>query len=106
MVCFAVFCFWATLGLAKAESIPPGEVSVRTDVYPVAVASLPVGTYDYDVSWQGIPVAVAKVKVRKYEIGGKEYYYAEAAVRTARTISWAYKLRHISESLLIVQVIL
>jgi hypothetical protein len=94
-----VICLLFAFEYASADSIPPQDVEVKTEVYPPAVDSLPVGTYDYDVSWQGIPVAVAKVNVRRYKISDKEYYYAEAAVRTARTISWAYKLRHISESL-------
>jgi len=77
-------------GVALADdSIPADQISLTTPVYkPTFHPAL--GTYTYEVSWQGIPAAEVKVGVE--QSGGK--YSIWTKVRTYGAIDLFYKLRY------------
>lgn len=49
---------------AVADYIPPDLVDVHTERYHPEQTDFAVGTYNYSISWEGIPVARASVTVR------------------------------------------
>jgi len=82
-----------------ADYIPPGDVVVHTIAYVPQHKVLEAGTYHYSVSWQGIPVARAKVEVSGVAyINGKQFVYVKATAKTAKFIDIFYRLRHKTES--------
>ena len=55
-----------------AEYIPPGEVDITTERYVPEKQEFLVGTYQYDVNWEAIPVGSAKVEVYSKKINGED----------------------------------
>lgn len=81
---------------AAEEEIKASEVQVKTPVYqPSHDYDFPLGTYTYEVSWQGIPAAEATISIER-EPG---LYMAEATARTYSGIDIFYKLRYRAEGL-------
>jgi len=87
------------LQLANAEYIPPSKVAVRTQSYQPQQTDFPLGSYDYEVAWEGIPVGIATVRVGTTHRGGKKMLDVEATARSGGIVSLFYKLRHRSESI-------
>jgi len=75
--------------------ITPQNVEVSTPVYtPVEGEFEPaLGTYNYVVSWQGIPAATATVEVERED----DLYRISASARTHRAIDIFYRLRYRAE---------
>ncbi len=83
---------------ALAEFIEPGEVSVNTEKYAPGETNFARGTYVYDVTWQGLPVATAKVQVEENRFAADSLLRVEASAKTAKLIDLFYKMRFHSES--------
>ena len=81
-------------GQEGQPEISAAEVRVSTPVYhPSDDFDFPLGTYTYEVSWQGIPAAEATVSI------GREpgVYLAEATAKTYSGIDIFYRLRYRAE---------
>ena len=84
---------------AEAEYISPASVQVKTERYLPEQSDFPLGTYRYDVNWQGIPVASARVEVAGE--GGDapiEAYKVQASAKTGGMVKLFYKMKHLSQS--------
>lgn len=82
---------------AFAEYILPSAVNVSTKSYIPKHSDFNSGEYVYKVSWQGIPVASAKIKVNNPEVDGE--WKVRAGAQTSKWISTFYTLKFDSESL-------
>ncbi len=82
---------------SPAAPIPVDQVHVSTPAYTRGPNfEPPLGTYDYSVSWQGIPAASASITVTKE---GDNYRVVSSA-KTARGIDIFYRLRYRAEGLI------
>lgn len=81
-----------------ADYISPGDVSVKTVEYSPESTNFEEGTYEYEVSWQGIKVGKAHVSVKDHNVEKKDFFHVVAKAKTASFIDIFYKLRHTSES--------
>ncbi|MFN8391449.1 MAG: DUF3108 domain-containing protein [Bdellovibrionota bacterium] len=110
IVRFAAICL--ALGLltafgirsAAADYISPALVQVKTKSYTPVTTKFPLGTYEYAVNWQGIPVGIASITVKSAYLpdpaAPQEIAFdVTANAKTGRVISWFYKLNHTSESI-------
>lgn len=107
--CYAVTCARTLLAVlflvfvlvrsAVAEWIPPDKTEAHTPSYSDVNVTATPGTYTYDITWQGIPVASAAVVVEELSENGKKQLHVEAKVRSARGIALLYSLKHVSEAL-------
>ncbi len=94
-------CVFIPLALSNAgqqekKEISAADVTVSTPVYkPASNVDLPLGTYTYEISWQGIPAAEATITIDK-EPG---IFLAEATARTYSGIDVFYRLRYRAEGL-------
>lgn len=89
----SLFAVVSTSMLAEADDyISPDLVKVTTPLYKRRATGFtpPQGTYEYSVSWQGIPAASCAVTVG--ESDGN--YVVEASARTYSGIDLLYKLRY------------
>ena len=84
--------------LVVADYIDPGTVDIKTKRYTPEQTAFDRGTYTYDVSWQGIPVATATVAVGNAESEPEPHYQVTARAKTAKVIDLLYRLRFVSES--------
>jgi hypothetical protein len=82
-----------------SEYVDPASIRVQTEKYVPQTDSFRKGVYEYEVSWQGIPVASATIDIRDREIDSSRAYFVEANARTNKVIGVFYKLRHTSDSL-------
>lgn len=90
---------FVTSALAEAPKYrPASEVKVSTPRYQPekGAYNFQYGTYEYDVSWEGIPAATASISMTPD--GNKFRMKAEA--KTAKGIDIFYKLRYRAEGLL------
>lgn len=91
-----LFSLLASHAIAEGEGtpaeIPPEEVHVSTPVYHPQFANIdfPLGTYNYTVSWQGIPAAEASLTVDENGL----QYKLNATAKTYSGIDIFYKLRY------------
>lgn len=100
----AVFIPAALVALTRvpvvyAEDIPASDVQVSTPVYQPSekfTNSIPLGTYTYEVSWEGIPAAQATISIDK-EPG---MFRVNATARTYSGIDVFYRLRYQADGLL------
>jgi hypothetical protein len=83
---------------ATAEFIEPGDISISTEKYSPVATNFAHGTYIYDVTWQGLPVATAKVQVDENNSAADSLLRVEASAKTAKLIDLFYKMRFRSES--------
>lgn len=85
----AVLCL-PTIGVA--ENISAADVKVSTPRYKANTDSFspPLGTYTYEVSWQGIPAATATVVVDREN----DKYKVSSHAKTAKFIDIFYRLRY------------
>lgn len=81
--------------LAYADYISPGDIKVHTASYQARNTNFELGIYEYDVKWQGITVASARVEVGE---SSESSFKVEATAETAKVISLFYKLNFESES--------
>jgi hypothetical protein len=81
-----------------AEYINPGEVDVKTASYIPTKTDFEKGTYLYEVTWQGIPVAEARVVVGDQQLGQTNMLKVKATAETGDFIDIFYRLRFSSES--------
>lgn len=81
---------------AQAEYIQPSAVKVSTKSYYPKHSDFSVGEYVYRISWQGIPVASAKVNVDQPDSNGM--WKVSAGAKTGDWISVLYSLSFDSES--------
>jgi len=83
----------------KAEDVLPQDVHVVTPAYKPEFKDFEpsLGTYVYDVSWQGIPAAEVQLQVEEDE--GK-YYRITTFAKTYSGIDLFYKLRYRAEGLI------
>ena len=89
--------FFASAASAEDETIPVDQVHVSTPMYkPSGQFEPPLGTYEYGVSWEGIPAASASLTVTKE---GNRYRIISSA-KTASAIDLVYKLRYHAEGLI------
>jgi hypothetical protein len=72
---------------------------VRSKAYQPQETNFPRGSYDYQVSWQGIPVGSAMIRIGTTYRDGKKMLDVEATARSSRVVSLFYELRHRSESI-------
>jgi len=84
---------------ASADYISPELVSLKTETYPLEAADIESGKFDYDVSWQGIPVASSVVTISSEQMSGGKHYFVETSTKTAKVIDLLYEMRHQSESI-------
>lgn len=84
---------------AFGEFVHPKDVQIPTLVYSPEVLDIQLGRYDYDISWQGLPVAQSSIAVSYYDAPHNLFYYVQVLVHTSKLIRWAYKLQHLSESI-------
>jgi hypothetical protein len=89
----------ATTPAANADYIPPSQVVVRTKTYRPQETNFPQGSYDYQISWQGIPVGSASIRVGTTFRDGKKMLDVEATARSGKALRLFYDLRHRSESI-------
>ncbi len=99
----AFFVCVFTSAQARADYIPPGEILVRTKAYTPEHVGFPLGTYEYSVDWQGIPVGKASITVRNSLVPVSNdtqegRYVVTAKANSGRVISIFYNLKHVSES--------
>lgn len=87
-----------TVPIANADYIPPSQVVVRTQAYQPQETNFPRGSYDYQVSWQGIPVGSASIRIGTTYRDGKKMLDVEATARSGKVVNLLYELRHRSES--------
>lgn len=101
--CLAVLLCAQFLALAPtnvlADYIPPGTLTVQTVAYRAQPIREQLGTYHYDVKWQGIPVGHCAVTVDESYLSGVRHLEVEATASTNSAIDIFYRLRHTSESL-------
>jgi len=83
----------------SAEFIPPWKVSVHTERYRPEHVGFPQGTYDYDIAWEGIPVASGRISVESQKQTSEPVLKVTAECWSARGIRWLYNLNHRTESL-------
>ena len=82
--------------VASADYIEPSAVKISTKKYIPKHSDFSIGEYVYKISWQGIPVASAKVDVNQPESNGM--WRVSAGAKTGEWISVFYSLRFDSES--------
>ena len=94
MVCITAM----TATISSAESIPAQDVQVTTPVYRPSLTeySPELGTFEYEVSWQGIPAAAATIIV---EHEGDKFKVTTKA-RTYSPIDLLYDLKYTAEGTL------
>ena len=82
---------FASLGTVVAEEVAPEDVVISTPVYHPQYTKIdyPLGTYNYTVSWQGIPAADATITVGQEGL----FYNVKASAKTYSGIDLFYKLR-------------
>ena len=85
--------------IARAEHIPPSQVVVKTQAYRPQDTNFPPGSYEYQISWEGIPVGSGSVRVGTTYRDGKKMFDVEATARSSKLVSLFYDLRHRSESI-------
>lgn len=95
------FALFITTGIMTAHAddyIAPHLVKVSTPRYKAPTDSFrpKLGTYEYTVSWQGIPAASCTLTVK--EVGGR--YQIEAAARTYSGVDLLYRLRYVAQGTL------
>ena len=83
---------------ARAEYIPPGKVEVHTERYKPENTNFQSAEYQYDVSWQGIPVASAQISVNETDKDSQPFYSVAATAETENIIAMIYRLKHRSVS--------
>jgi len=88
---------------ARADYIPPGEILVHTKAYTPQNISFPLGTYEYSVDWQGIPVGRASISVKNSVLPvadnpQQDCFVVTAKANSGRVISLFYNLKHKSVS--------
>lgn len=88
-----------SVSIAHAEYIEPGNVEVKTTEYHPQNTEFDKGTYHYEVSWQGIPVAKAQIVVGEAREGSQEFLNVKAEAKTGDFIDIFYRLRFSSRSL-------
>ena len=84
-------------GIAVADGyIPPEKVQISTPVYRPELADFKpeLGTYTYEVAWQGIPAATLTVNVEQEGLR----YHIDTQARTNKAIDVFYKLRYHGEA--------
>ncbi len=91
-----IFCI---SGAVSSEYIDPASVRVQTEHYTPHTTEFNKGVFEYEVSWQGIPVASASINVQDKEVDSADAYFVEANAKTNKVIGIFYKLRHTSHSL-------
>lgn len=94
IVIFVILGFVVLGQCAWADYIPPGEVEVKTASYQPVVSVTPEQQYQYEISWQGIPVADALVRTTSDNRGGEPLMRVEAFANTGNAIDMLYRLRH------------
>jgi hypothetical protein len=85
--------------IGNADYIPPSQVVVRTKAYQPQETNFPLGFYDYQVSWQGIPVGSASIRIGTTYRDGRKMLDVKATACSGRVVSLFYRLRHQSESI-------
>lgn len=83
---------------AQEEDLSPADVRISTPVYHPAYSEFTpaLGTYSYDVTWQGIPAATVSIDVERE--GDK--LTISTSVKTVRAIDLFYKLRYNASAVL------
>lgn len=100
-ILLAKYTFVLTLSLilfcsqAQAQTILAGDIKISTPTYKPKIHPL-LGTYTYEVSWQGIPAAEVKVGVEK----PADEYQIWTRVRTYGLVDIFYKLRYNADATL------
>jgi hypothetical protein len=92
-----------SVSVSRADYISPENMVVRTEVYAPQHTQIEFGTYTYDLSWQGIPVGTAHVKISvpsqtSGPTSASSLVSVRADAKSAKGIDLFYKLRHTSES--------
>jgi hypothetical protein len=82
-----------------ADYIPPGKVTPAVKAYTPTAIHFPVGTYRYDLNWQGIPVGRSSITIAPSVLpDGTKTYKVRASAQSASVVALFYTLRHVSES--------
>ncbi|MCB0320523.1 MAG: DUF3108 domain-containing protein [Bdellovibrionales bacterium] len=86
--CFIMSGYGEAVHAAELES---DEVQVTTPVYfPVGDYEFREGTFQYEVSWQGIPAALAQITTKK----SGDRYEVYMSARTNKVVDIFYRLRY------------
>ncbi len=82
----------STFKKVSGPEIPAEDVEVSSPIYHAQVGKInyPLGTYNYTVSWQGIPAADASITIDQTGM----YYKVNAKAKTYSGIDILYKLRY------------
>ncbi len=83
---------------AEAQSIPAALVKVKTERYQPGKIQFPQGVYDYDIAWQGLPIATGRIEVQSEHDLTEPVIKVTADCWSARGMSWLYNLKHRTES--------
>jgi hypothetical protein len=91
-ISFLITIFFLFSMNAFSQAIPAEDIHVTTPVYHPQVGKIdyPLGTYNYTVSWQGIPAAEASITVDQDGF----YYNIKASANTYSGVDIFYKLRY------------
>lgn len=83
---------------AADNYISPELIQVSTPVYRPEFSqfSPALGTYTYEVAWQGIPAATINVEIAQDDM----HYRASVSARTAKGIDIFYKLRYYAKGII------
>lgn len=77
---------------AEAEYISPATVAVRTENYVPDFLFLPQGQYTYEITWQGIKMAVATVTLKQRVKKEQELVDISIHVKSVSVVKWIYAL--------------
>lgn len=92
----AVLLATLPIALSETQELQPDKVAVKTPAYlPPSDFEFTEGTYRYEVSWQGIPAALAEISL-------EEGYDSVHLIATAKTMDWLslfYRLNYRAEGL-------
>lgn len=93
-----LLCFAALVSPVYADEIPAQDIRIFTPTYQPAFEDFdpPLGDYEYQVSWQGVPAAQVNVQVQR--VGAR--YKVSTTAKTYSPIDLFYKLRYRAEGVI------
>lgn len=97
---FILLSIFSKPTLSFAEYIEPSLTELKTEKYSPDLVPSDRGKYEYQVAWQGIPVAEASIDIQNVLLGEAQLLDVTAWAKTVGPASIFYRLDHTSESIL------
>lgn len=100
IVCLLLVCGCFNVVFAESPD-DPALIQISTPIYKnlAGPEDLPLGLYQFEVSWQGIPAAELSLRVAR----SGEHFNVVASAKTFRAIDLFYKLRYRAEGLFLAE---